>query len=59
MGAATMDLNLNPISPGEPDPLWEHASAPWLLAAGVHAAQLVVLLGLAAWLLRRLDPVRR
>ena len=59
MGASTMDLNVNPISPGKPDPLWEHASDPWLLAAGVHAALLVVLLGLAAWLLRRLDPVRR
>ncbi|OLT14819.1 hypothetical protein BJF78_17420 [Pseudonocardia sp. CNS-139] len=29
MGAATTDLNVNPISPGEPDPLWEHAADPW------------------------------
>ncbi|OLS96321.1 hypothetical protein BJF90_11200 [Pseudonocardia sp. CNS-004] len=39
--------------------LWEHASGPWLLAVGVLAAQLVVMLGVAAWLLRRQDPVRR
>ena len=57
MGAATIDLN--PIVRGDPDPLWEHAPGPWLLAVGALAAQLVVLLGLAAWLVRRQDPVRR
>jgi ABC-type multidrug transport system ATPase subunit/pSer/pThr/pTyr-binding forkhead associated (FHA) protein len=57
MGASTIDLN--PTVRGDPDPLWEHAAGPWLLAVGVLAAQLVVLLGAAAWLLRRQDPVRR
>jgi hypothetical protein len=37
----------------------EYTAGRWLLAVGVLAAQLVVLLGLAAWLLRRQDPVRR
>jgi ABC transport system ATP-binding/permease protein len=57
MGASTIDLN--PTVRGGPDPLWEHAAGRWLLAVGVLAAQLVVLLGLASWLLRRQDPVRR
>jgi ABC-type multidrug transport system ATPase subunit len=57
MGASTVDLN--PNVRGDPDPLWEHASGPWLLAVGVLAAQLLVLLGIAARLLRRQDPVRR
>jgi ABC transport system ATP-binding/permease protein len=57
MGASTIDLN--PTVRGGPDPLWEHAAGRWLLAIGVLGAQLVVLLGLAAWLLRRQDPVRR
>jgi hypothetical protein len=57
MGASTIDLN--PNVRGDPDPLWEHASGPWMLAVGVLAAQLVVMLGVAAWLLRRQDPVRR
>jgi ABC-type multidrug transport system ATPase subunit len=57
MGASTIDLS--PTVRGDPDPLWEHTSGTWLLAVGVLAAQLVVLLGVAAWLLRRQDPVRR
>lgn len=59
MGASTMDLNLNPISPGKPDPLWEHATGPWLTSAGALVVQAVVLLGVLAWLLRRQDPGRR
>lgn len=58
MGASTMDLNVNPISPGKPDPLWDHVSDSWLLSAGALGVQLVVLLGVAAWLLRRQDPIR-
>ncbi len=57
MGASTIDLNTNVR--GDPDPLWEHTSGTWLLAVGVLAVQLAVLLGVAAWLLRRQDPVRR
>ncbi|MGH3585339.1 MAG: ABC transporter permease, partial [Pseudonocardia sp.] len=57
MGASTVDLS--PLVRGDPDPLWEHTSSTWLLAVGVLAAQLVVLLGLATWLLHRQDPVRR
>ena len=57
MGASTIDLN--PNVRGDPDPQWEHASGSWLLAVGVLAVQLAVLLGGAAWLLRRQDPVRR
>jgi hypothetical protein len=58
MGASTIDLNPT-VRSGGPDPLWEHTAGRWLLAVGVLAAQLVVLLGVAAWLLRSQDPVRR
>ncbi len=56
MGASTVDLN--PALRTGPDPLWEHTAGRWLLGAGVLVALAAVLVGLTAWLLRRLDQVR-
>jgi ABC transport system ATP-binding/permease protein len=57
MGAATADLNVT--SRAGADPLWEHSAGRWLLALGVLAGLVVVLVGVTAVLLRRLDPARR
>jgi ABC transport system ATP-binding/permease protein len=57
MGASTVDLN--GMGRGGPDPLWEHTASAWLLAAGALALLTLVLVGVTAWLLRRLDPGRR
>jgi hypothetical protein len=58
MGASTIDLNVTAPRSG-PDALWEHTGNAWMLATVVLAALAVVLVGLTAVLLRRLDPVRR
>jgi ABC transport system ATP-binding/permease protein len=57
MGAVTADLNVT--SRAGADPLWEHSAGRWLLALGVLAGLVAVLVGLTALLLRRLDPARR
>ncbi|MBW0114991.1 FHA domain-containing protein [Pseudonocardia abyssalis] len=55
MGSSTVDMN---ALLADPDPLWEHTSQQWLLAAGALVAIMVVLVVLTSVLLRRLDPVR-
>jgi ABC transport system ATP-binding/permease protein len=55
MGASTADMN---VLRAEPDPLWEHEAARYVLAVLVLVTLVGVLVGLTALLLRRLDPVR-
>jgi ABC-type multidrug transport system ATPase subunit/pSer/pThr/pTyr-binding forkhead associated (FHA) protein/actin-like ATPase involved in cell morphogenesis len=59
MTAATADLSKLNAPGGTPDPLWEHTGSTWFAALAVLAAMSVVLTGVIAYLLSRLDPKRR
>jgi hypothetical protein len=57
MGAATTDMGR--IPPPANDWLWKHQASSWDFDAAVLGAMTLVLVGVTAVLLRRLDPVRR
>jgi ABC transport system ATP-binding/permease protein len=59
MAASTVSLNdLRQFMSQAQDPMWDHNSSSWLIAAGACAAQALVLVVLLAIRIRRLDPHR-
>lgn len=57
MTAATTDLSR--LSPADPDPLWTHTTAHWLIAATILAAMATTRTVLVIRRIIKLDPQRR